>query len=155
VGCAFLSRLRAAAEAQATQQSRNEAMPKRTNVGTNQCQNELMKEPAVASIARRVWHRVRSSLADEVAARGVERDVELFRQMSDVFKELARISVDLGAVWHSVEGLRAQIDSQAATLAELLNQIDAENQSTEILGRLLQSARARLDVLEGAAQSSA
>jgi hypothetical protein len=42
-------------------------------------------------------------------------------------------------------------------LSELLGVttvVDAERQSTELLGRLLQSARARLDVLE-AGQSSA
>jgi hypothetical protein len=100
-----------------------------------------------------------SSFANEVEARVAEREEEILRQMTDVFKELARISVDLGAVWHAVEELRAHVDAQAATLAELLDvtsvQTEVGNQSTEILGRLLQSARARLDVLEGAAQHSA
>jgi hypothetical protein len=98
----------------------------------------------MASIARRGWHRVKSSLADEVAARALERDVELFRQLSDVFKELAVIR-------RCVEELRAQIEAQA----ELGLQNDVESQSIEILGRLVRSARARLDVLEGAAQNSA
>jgi hypothetical protein len=105
----------------------------------------------VASIARRGWQRVKLSFADEVAARSVERDAELFRQMSDVFRELARLSVDIGAVWRSVEELRA-------TLAPLVNaatvEVDAEQESTELLGRLLQSTRARLDVLEEATKTS-
>jgi hypothetical protein len=71
--------------------------------------------------------------------------------MSDVFRELARLSVDIGAVWRSVEELRA-------TLAPLVNaatvEVDAEQESTELLGRLLQSTRARLDVLEEATKTS-
>ena len=109
----------------------------------------------MASIARRGWHRVMSSFD----ARVVEREEEILRQMTDVFKELARISVDLGAVWHAVEELRAHVEAQSATLAELLDvtslQTEVGEQSTEILGRLLQAARSRLDALERAAPSSA
>lgn len=113
----------------------------------------------MSSVARRGWQRVKSSVAVEVEARVAEREMELLREMSDVFKELAHISVDLGAIWRSVQDLRAQVDAQAATLAELVEattlQMDVANQSTELLGRLLQSARARLDVLEGVAQNPA
>jgi hypothetical protein len=110
----------------------------------------------VASVGRSGVQRVRSSLAGVVKAR-VAREDEILRQMSDVFKELAHLSVDVGAVWQSVESLRAKVDAQTAMLSELLavtTMVDAERQSTELLGRLLQSARARLDVLE-AGQSSA
>jgi septal ring factor EnvC (AmiA/AmiB activator) len=102
---------------------------------------------------------VKSSLADEVEARVAARQDELLRQMADVFKELAHLSVDIGAIWRSVEGLRVQIDAQAAVLAEILDmttvRMGVENESTEILGRLLQSARSRLDVLEEAVQNPA
>jgi septal ring factor EnvC (AmiA/AmiB activator) len=109
----------------------------------------------VAAIARRGRQRVKASLAAAVAAGASEREDELLRQMSDMFKELAHLSVDLGAVWRSVECLRTQIEAQASALAELVAQIDDENQSAEILGRLMQSTRARLDVLEGAVPGSA
>lgn len=109
----------------------------------------------MSSVARRGWHAVRRNVAGDLT----ERDAEVLRQMSDVFKELAHLSVDLGAVWRSVQDLREQLDVQAAVLAELVDattlQIDLGNQSTELLGRLLESARARLDVLEGATHNSA
>jgi len=113
----------------------------------------------VASVARRSWHRVKSSLADEVEARVAARQEELLRQLSDVFKELAHISVDLGAVWQSLEALRLQVDAQAVVLDDVLEmttvRLGVANESTELLGRLLQSARSRLDVLEGASQNPA
>jgi ABC-type transporter Mla subunit MlaD len=116
----------------------------------------------VASVARKGWHRVKSSLADEVIARTEQlqsaREKEILRQLSDVFSELARLSTDVGAVWRAVEEVSTRLDAQAtdiATLVDAVNaQIDIEYQSTEILGRLLQSTRARLEVLEQASPSA-
>jgi len=112
----------------------------------------------VASVARRGWRRVKSSLADEVVARTDQREAEILRQLSDVFSELARLSRDVGAVWRALEDISSRLNEQAAATAALVDsvniQIDTDYQSTEILGRLLQSTRARLDVLEEAAQSA-
>lgn len=96
-------------------------------------------------------------------AGSAEREAETLRQMSDLFSEVGRLSVDLGAVFQAVEQLRAEIRDSRADLASLhaeaavlseavTNQIEAANQSVEALGRLLQSARSRIDALEEAAR---
>jgi len=112
----------------------------------------------VASAARRGWRRVKSSLADEVVARTTGEDNEILRQLSDVFSELARLSRDVGAVWRAVEDMSTRFNAHAAELAALVDavnaQVDTDYQSTEILGRLLQSTRARLEVVEEALQST-
>jgi len=118
----------------------------------------------VTSITRSVWDRMRASVVTDVAERGTDKETELLRQMADVFKELARLSVDLGALWSSLEETKGKLDEvgrkldvQASVLAELTDtvneQIEVGNESTELLGRLLQSARARIEVLEGARES--
>jgi len=93
-------------------------------------------------------------------------DDEILRQLGDVFKELAHLSVDLGAVWRSLEETKVKLDEvngklDAQTivfvqLADSVNeQIEGGNESMELLGRLVQSVRSRLDVLEGARQEPA
>jgi ABC-type transporter Mla subunit MlaD len=138
----------------------------------------------VTSVARSGWHRAKSSITDEVVSRTTEalatalkdhaeREAEMLRQMSDVFRELSRLSVDVGAVWRAVGDAKAQLvdvekkvddlhrklEAQAVAVAELTDtlgvQIDVETQSTELLGRLLQSARTRLEVVEKAVQAPA
>ncbi|MFZ0172351.1 MAG: hypothetical protein WAL04_11770 [Acidimicrobiales bacterium] len=120
----------------------------------------------MTSFPRSVWDRMRSSVAAEVAARGTDNEAELLRQMTDVFKELAHLSVDLGAVWSSLEETKGKLDEmgrrldvQATVFAEFTDtvneQIENDSESTELLGRLLQSARARIEVLEGGRQSPA
>ena len=95
-----------------------------------------------------------------------QAEAEILRQLTDVFKELAHLSTDLGAVWRSLEetkvkvdDLNRKLDAHATVLihlADALNeQIDGSNESTQLLGRLLQSTRSRLDVLEGARQEPA
>ena len=108
------------------------------------------------------WNRALSGLASKVPTRGAieNAQAEVLRQMSDVFKELAHLSVDVGALWSSLEETKVKLDeanrkldAQTRLLSELSDtvneQIDIGNESTEILGRLLRSARDRLDVLEG------
>jgi hypothetical protein len=102
---------------------------------------------------------VRSGLVDEIEARVATREDELLRQMSDVFKELARLSVDLGAISRAVEGVQEKLDAQAVLMVELTEttriRLDATYESIELLGRLLESARSRLDVLEEVAREPA
>jgi ABC-type transporter Mla subunit MlaD len=116
----------------------------------------------VASVGRSAWNRMSSG----IVARSAKREEEILRQLSDVFKELAHLSVDVGALWSSLEETKGKLDdahrkldAQAAILSELSDtvneQIDIGNESTELLGRLLQSARGRLDVLEGSRQNPA
>jgi hypothetical protein len=110
----------------------------------------------VASVTRSAWNRM--SLG--IAGRSAKHEDEVLRQLSDVFKELAHLSVDVGALWSSLEETKVKLDeanrkldAQTRLLSELSDtvneQIDIGNESTEILGRLLRSARDRLDVLEG------
>ena len=95
----------------------------------------------MASVTRSVWHRLRSSVS--VAVHGTSADAEILRQLSDVFKELAHLSAAL-------EETKGKLDNLADSVNE---QIENASESTELLGRLLQSARARIEVLEGARQS--
>ncbi|HEV8065268.1 MAG TPA: hypothetical protein VGP46_10575 [Acidimicrobiales bacterium] len=118
----------------------------------------------MASVARSGWHRFRSSLADEVAARNeraiaesAEREAETLRQMSDVFSELGRLSRDVGVLHESLHELRVQSDQNHLLLDEIrsaLNaMVDTDSEATAVLGRVLQSTRSRLDSLEDAAQT--
>ncbi|MGH9303900.1 MAG: hypothetical protein ACRDZ5_05730 [Acidimicrobiales bacterium] len=127
-------------------------------------------------LTSRGWQRMKVSLADEVHSRlaraeldSAEREAEMLRQQSDVFSELTRLAETLGGLHGKVDALHAKLDAlhakldAAATAVEaelrelrelrdiLSVQLDAENQSQELLGRLLSSARSRLDALEEAA----
>lgn len=124
----------------------------------------------MSSVARSGWRRAKSSIADEVSERTAaaladhaERQVEMLRQMSDMFREIARLSVDLGAVWQTLVQTRAELTEARELLASLNSvtselrdtvsvQVDVENQSTELLGRLLTSTRSRVDELAEAVQ---
>ncbi len=110
----------------------------------------------------RLW----SGVLAKVAPADTSAQEELLRQMADVFKELAHLSVDLGALWNSLEEtkkkldevngrleqLTGRLDTQAVAIGELAetvnDEIDTANESTELLGRLVQSTRTRLDLLE-------
>ena len=129
----------------------------------------------MASVARSGWRRARSSIAGAVAeatsgaverelAIHGEREVEILRQMSDVLQELGRLSGDVGVARDSLEEAKAGVreltvvvQTLAASLAEMRQQLEAQmeaaNETTEILGRLLASARSRLEALEDAAGS--
>ncbi len=113
------------------------------------------------SVTRSGWRRVKASIAAEVATSltdHAERETEILRQLSDVFKELNRLSVDIGTLKSQLDELTGKVDSETAAIAELSDamkvQLEVENQSTELLGRLVQSARARLEVVESAVQGS-
>jgi hypothetical protein len=96
-------------------------------------------------------------MSSGIVARSAKREEEILRQLSDVFKELAHLSVDVTK--GKLDDAHRKLDAQAAILSELSDtvneQIDIGNESTELLGRLLQSARGRLDVLEGSRQNPA
>ena len=97
------------------------------------------------SVARSGWRRAKSSIADEVAARmegHAAREQEILRQLTDVFKEIVRLSEEVSQLSRRVADLAATVSVQ----------VDVDNQSTELLGRLLAQARARLDALEEAGQ---
>jgi methyl-accepting chemotaxis protein len=120
----------------------------------------------VSQTSRSSLPRLWSGILARVAPPDTSAQAELLRQMGDVFKELAHLSVDLGALWSSLEEtkkkldeanarldqLAGRLDTQAAAISELAatvnDEIDTANESTELLGRLLQSTRTRLDLLE-------
>jgi len=121
------------------------------------------------ALVRRGWRRVRTSLADEVAlrvqealgdyeARERERFSELvaqlalvLAQLSDVFKELALISEANGEMRGALGSMDERLSAGLAELGDTVEvSLDVDNQSTELLGRLLASARARLEALEEA-----
>jgi hypothetical protein len=95
-----------------------------------------------------------SALAHKVPTRGAieSAQAEVLRELGDVFKELAHLSTDLGAVWRSLEETKQKLDAQATLLIELVDglheQLEFGDESTELLGRLVQSTRARVDRLE-------
>jgi hypothetical protein len=108
---------------------------------------------------------VKSSLADEVAARNgqaitesAEREAETLRQMTDMFSEVGRLSRDVGVLHQSLHELRVQSDENRLLLEEIRNvlnaMLDTDGEATAVLGRVLQSARTRLDALEDAAQTA-
>jgi hypothetical protein len=120
------------------------------------------------------WLRMRRSLGDEVAARldtalagHASRETEaleriavlgeqvtaLLAQMSDVFKELGLISEANGELRRAVDDMDRRLTGKLADLGDTVDSsLEVDNQSTELLGRLLASARARLDALEEAAE---
>lgn len=94
----------------------------------------------VASIARSGWRRASSSIAARTAAEVAPTQAEILRQLSDVFAEIAKLS---GAV--------GELEKRLADLGDSVSVlVDVENQSTELTGRLLAQARARIDALEEA-----
>lgn len=105
----------------------------------------------MAPVDRSRWHRMLSGVSSVVTGRS-KAEAEILREMTDVFKELAHLSEDLGAVWRSLEDAKAKLDAQGvvvAALAEVVNeQIECGDESMELIGRLLQSTRARLEALE-------
>lgn len=109
----------------------------------------------MAPDAQSPWNRALSGLASKVPTRGAieSAQAEVLRQMSDVFKELAHLSVDVGAVWRSLEEVKAKLDAQVRLLDEVTDRLNEQvqfgDESVELLGRLVQSTRARLEVLEG------
>jgi hypothetical protein len=119
----------------------------------------LRRRSLVSSITRSALQRLRSGASATV--HGSQTEAEILRQLTDVFRELARLSTDLGAIWRSLEETKVKVDdlnrkfdAQATTLAHLADDvteaIDGSDESIALLGRLLQSTRSRLDVLEGA-----
>ncbi len=120
----------------------------------------------MSSVARANVRRLMSGFATEVAGRNAqdfaesaERETETLRQMSDVLGDVGRLSVDVGAVWHVLGEVRAEVAETRKIVADLVTaletQIELTHQSTELLGRLVESARARLDALEEATQTTA
>lgn len=125
---------------------------------------------------RRGWGRVRTSLGDEVSRRVREaladyevREAESRRrvqdiaeqvasvlaQLTDVFKELKLISEANGEMRRALGAMDERVSAQLAALGDTVDaSLDVDHQSTELLGRLLASARARLDALEEAARRS-
>ncbi len=104
------------------------------------------------------WRRLKASLANEIQARTetsladhAEREVEVLRQLADVFKELALLSQSLGDIGRAVAALERQLAEIRETVGMNL---DVDGQSTELLGRLLASTRARLEAVEEAVRSS-
>jgi len=120
----------------------------------------------VSQTSRSSLPRLWSGVLAKMAPADTGAQAELLRQMGDVFKELAHLSVDLGALWNSLEEtkrkldalngrldqLTGRLDTQADAIGELAaavnDEIDTANESTDLLGRLVQSTRTRLDLLE-------
>lgn len=110
----------------------------------------------MSSEARRPGGRSRSlvrSALDSVARFPREshaRETEILRQLTDVFAELKRLSAQASA-------LQGVSDELKAKLEHLVSAVDADIethiQTTQLLGRLLESARARLEILEEAENS--
>ncbi|MHB8243800.1 MAG: hypothetical protein ACYDGN_00410 [Acidimicrobiales bacterium] len=96
----------------------------------------------MASASRAAWRRIKRSIAGQVAA-DVAPLVEV--QTRDVAARLAAVDAQL-------EAMRAQLAAMADQMHDLREiagtQVDIENQSTELLGRLLRSATSRIDELE-------
>lgn len=127
----------------------------------------------MASLARRGWRRAKSSIAEETAARLAERQAALLgelpqamkdlcdtlrerqdlvlSQLPAVFAQLTEIANTLASLSSTVDELGKRVSELAGTVAV---QVDVENQSTELLGRLLAQARARLDALEEAGRTA-
>ena len=96
--------------------------------------------------SERSGRRVGSRLAGVVSGRrAAEERAEILRQLSDVFKELAHLSVDIGAVFRSLEETKVTIAQLGDAVTE---RTEVGNESLELLGRLLESARARIEALE-------
>lgn len=113
----------------------------------------------MASVNQSGWRRAVSGAVSKVAAQSTAADAEILRQLSDVFKELAHLSVDVGAVWRAIEDVKEKLDSQAALLSEVAEMLRGHaeygDESLELLGRLLQSTRARLEVIEAGMSGAA
>ncbi len=106
----------------------------------------------MAAVKQSGWRRVISGVASRAAGRPTAAEAEILRQLSDVFKELAHLSADIGAVWLSLEDVKEKLDRHTPVLVELADMVRGEtefgDESLDLLGRLVQSTRARVEVLE-------
>ncbi len=84
----------------------------------------------------------------DVALRGhTERETEILRQLTDVFGELKRLSAETSALEQGISETNARLEQLIGTVEA---SIETHVQTTQLLGRLLESARGRLEVLEEA-----
>lgn len=108
------------------------------------------------SIARKGWHRVKSSVGDELEQRVAD-------QLSVA---MAQLQAALGDVQSSVDRLQATVDGLAGSLALLRREVtdladtvtvqsDVAAETTELFGRLNQATNARVDALEETIGASA
>jgi len=92
----------------------------------------------VASIGRRGWRQVKTSLAGEVEVRVAPPLAELVARVSQLQDATADIA-----------GSLAVLRRELAELADVVTvQVDVGNQTTELFGRLLATASNRLEVVE-------
>jgi uncharacterized protein (UPF0335 family) len=93
----------------------------------------------VASAPRAAWRRIRTSLASQVSS-----DLEPV-----VREQIGAVRAHLEAI----EGTIAALGDQVKELREIAGaQVEAENQSSELLGRLLRAATSRIEQLEERAE---
>jgi tetrahydromethanopterin S-methyltransferase subunit G len=93
----------------------------------------------VASASRAAWRRMTASIARQVVD---EVAPHIDQHMTSVHARLDALETEVATLIGEVRELR----SIAGT------QVDVENQSTELLGRLLRSATDRIDELEERAE---
>lgn len=92
----------------------------------------------------RLGSRLRS--VTDLALRGhTERETEILRQLTDVFGELKRLSAEVSALEQGIGDVHAKLLQVISTVDA---SIETHIETTQLLGRLLESARGRLEVLE-------
>lgn len=111
------------------------------------------KGAQLASIGRRGWWRVKSSIADEVEHRVAS---SLGERLTGVDDHLAEAIARLQSATDRTEAgltatatLLAELGREVSELKDTMAvQVDVENQTTALLGRLVQAATARLEQVE-------
>jgi len=103
----------------------------------------------VPSIARKGWHRVRSSVAGEVTPRvGAEVD----RVETHLIEAIDRLQASIDRLQSVADALAGSLAVMRREMADLQDtvavQSDVQAQTTELFGRLIQSASNRLDEIE-------
>jgi uncharacterized protein involved in exopolysaccharide biosynthesis len=91
------------------------------------------------------------SVTDVALRDHAERETEILRQLADVSAELKRLSEQVAAREQAVSETNAKLQPLISMLEASL---ETQLQTTELLGRLLESARGRLEVLEEALNSA-
>jgi hypothetical protein len=101
----------------------------------------------MTSSGRRLWRRAKRGIADEVHAR-FEPDRDAFAErLSALEKAVADV---LDALSGEVGSLKCDVTALREALAA---QLDMENESSELIGRLLVRLAARVEDLEGLGSS--
>ncbi len=99
----------------------------------------------MTSIARPLWRRAKMQVADDVRSRLADDLSDTRARLEDLQRQCTALTESMATLLAEVGSIRQDASDLRSALA---TQLDAENESNELIGRLLARLGTRVDVLE-------